>query len=157
MPSKLREIMKAIEEARNPPGLVIYHFDTGDALAELILTAMLNEAKSVVDLGKGRSIMFHKAHAAGGQDHLHFRVKGSNIAAVNADGTAHDRSHGIQLQRWALDGAKAHYPQIRMPKDGLIEQLIATDRQLLNEEETGPLLDRVLLRLAERRARQALS
>lgn len=153
----MREIIDALEMARKPPTLVIYHFDTGDALAELVLTAMLNEAKSVVDLGKGRSIMFHKAHVPGGQDHVHFRVKGSSIAAVNADGTAHDRSHGIKLQRWALDGAKTHYPHIKMPKDGLIEQLIASDRQLLVESENGPLLDPSSLRLAERTALRALS
>ena len=77
--------------------------------------------------------MHHKAHVPNTQDHLHFRVKGTNIAAINKDGSAHDRSHGVQLQKWALDGMKQHYPGFRRPDDGLIESIFAEDAVLLTE------------------------
>lgn len=75
-------------------------------------------------------------------------MKGAKIAAVNADGSAHDRSHGIQLQRWALDGAAKHYPDFRMPKDGLIEGLLAGSEPSLLLE--GTHAEDILVSQAER-------
>lgn len=129
-----RKYIDAVE-GKTQARYAIYHYATGDQVAELVLNELLNEAKQYVDLGKGRSIMFHKAHIPDGQDHLHFRVDGAKIAAVNKDGSAHDRSHGVQLQRWAMDGAKSHYPDFKLPKDGLIEQLhMPRDQTLLLED-----------------------
>ncbi|WP_157678479.1 hypothetical protein [Mesorhizobium sp. WSM1497] len=114
-------------------GYVFYHLSEDDLEAQQTIL-LLMEAKPYVDLGKGRRIMYHTAHIPDGQDHLHFVVNGKKIAAVNRDGTAHDRSHGIQLQKWALKGAKANYPYMKMPPDGLIENLYAvSDRRLLTE------------------------
>jgi hypothetical protein len=142
-----REYTDAVE-GRKQDRYAIYHYATGDQVAELVLNELLNEAKKYVDLGKGRSIMFHKAHIPDGQDHLHFRVDGAKIAAVNKDGSAHDRSHGVQLQRWAIDGAKAHYPDFKLPKDGLIEQLhMPEDRTLLLEAVEGRVLVSKAVRL----------
>ena len=119
---------------------VFYHFDTDDLVAEFVVQALLAEARPSVDLGKGRSIIFHRANVPGVQDHLHFRVRGANIAAVNKDGTAHDRSHGVQLQRWAIDGAKEHYPGIKVPKSGLIEALADSGIQTLTESNASGVL-----------------
>lgn len=120
-------------EAQWSTRTVFYHFETSDRVAEVVIRLLLNEAKPYVDLGKGRAIMHHKAHVRNTQDHLHFRVKGTNIAAVNKDGSAHDKSHGVQLQKWAMDGARQHYPNFRIPDDGLIESIFSDDTALLTE------------------------
>jgi hypothetical protein len=131
---------------------VIYHFETADRVAEVIVRLLLNEAKPFVDLGKGRAILHHKAHIPNTQDHLHFRVKGTNIAAINKDGSAHDKSHGIELQKWATVGAKKHYPDFKIPKDGLIESIFADDASVLIEAQDldHGLLSPGILQAAER-------
>jgi hypothetical protein len=108
-----RELINAAEGMHEQ--LVIYHVATDDRVAELVVRGLLLEAIPRVELGKGRSILFHKAHVPNTQDHLHFVVKGDKIAAVNKSGRAHDQSHGYQLQKWALDGAKKYDPDFIMP------------------------------------------
>ncbi len=133
----INEIIEPDDKITSHVKCVFYHFDPEDSVADTVVRLLLNEEKPAVELSKGRSILFHKAHVPSTQDHLHFLVKGANIAAVNKDGTAHDRSHGIQLQRWAMDGAKKHYPDFKIPKTGIIESLIASPvapgTQRLNE------------------------
>lgn len=134
-----RTYINEIDAAQSIPHerLAIYHLATEDLVARAILGALLMEALPSVDLGKGRSIMFHKAHVPGTQDHLHFLVKGQKFAAINKDGSAHDRSHGVQLQRWAIDGAQQHYQGFSLPKDGLIEQLYSDDATQVLTEAAG--------------------
>lgn len=132
---------------------VIYHFETADRVAEVIVRLLLNEAKPYIDLGKGRAILHHKAHIPNTQDHLHFRVKGTNIAAFNKDGSAHDKSHGIQLQKWATDGAKKHYPDFNIPTDGLIESIFSDNASLLIEAQD---CDHVLLSQGMQQAAERL-
>lgn len=129
-----KEHLAEVEEQRITC-TVFYHFDTSDRVAEVVIRLLLNEAKPYVDLGKGRAIMHHKAHVPNTQDHLHFRVKGTNIAAINKDGSAHDKSHGVQLQKWATDGARQHYPDFHIPDGGLIESIFAEDAVLLTEAQ----------------------
>ena len=90
-----------------------------------------------MDLGQGKSIVHQKEHIPDGQDHLHFKVKSRSVYAVNKDGTAHDRSHGKKMQRWALDGAKTCYPDFKMPDNGLIEEVLANERAELLAESSG--------------------
>jgi hypothetical protein len=136
MPKGLREILNKMDDIN--AHYAFYYFDTSDNVAETVIRLLLNEDKSRVDLGQNKSIIFHRAHTEVNQDHLHFLVKGDKIAAVNRDGTAHDSSHGVRLQKWALNGAAQHYPEFRMPKDGLIERLmVEAGAQMLNEEIGG--------------------
>jgi hypothetical protein len=151
---------KPLREVLNPKKtpaekLIIYHFAHGDAVAELIVRALLNEQRPSVDLGKGRSIIFHKSHVPNTEDHLHFLVKGAKIAAINQSGSAHDKSHGVQLQRWALDGMRQHYPEFKPPPDGLIEALMSDGSpHALNEafDPNKELLSRSIRFLAEQSA-----
>lgn len=122
-----------ISEAKESNFTVFYHFDASDRVAEVVVRLLLNEAKPYVNLGKGRAILHHKAHIPDTQDHLHFRVKGTNIAAINKDGSAHDKSHGVKLQKWATNGAKMHYPDFHIPDDRLIESIFSEDVALLTE------------------------
>lgn len=103
---------------------IFYHFDSKDVIARFILASMLKEDRKYVDLGKGREIFFHTAHITAGQDHLHFYQKSSKLYALNRDGSAHDKSHGIKMARWAREGVKDHYPDFTLPKDGLIEAMM---------------------------------
>jgi hypothetical protein len=136
--------------------LVIYHFDQDDPIAEFIVRALLNEHRSSVDLGKGRSILCHKAHVPNTEDHLHFLVKGAKIAAINKSGSAHDGSHGAELQRWALDGMRQYYPNFTVPPEGLIEALMGeSPSRLLTEafdlkEVRVARADRLLAEIAAR-------
>lgn len=126
MPQQMKGLIKRLREIeQGADHYVYYHYSSDDALAEFIVTNLLREAKEYVDLGKGRSLMFHKAHDGQGQDHVHFCVKKAKVYAINQDGTAHDRSHGVKMQRWALDGLEKNYPEFKRPKDGLIEALLA--------------------------------
>ena len=148
MPVKgFKEFLAEVEADRAAGNLhervAVYHFATVDLIASAILTSLLMEALPRVDLGKGRSIMFHKAHVPGTEDHLHFLVKGSKIAAINKSGAAHDRSQGVELQKWAINGARQHYPDFNIPDDGLIEQLYSDDQARLLVESANGQNDRV--------------
>ncbi|KQI72390.1 hypothetical protein AN191_09805 [Loktanella sp. 5RATIMAR09] len=150
----LKDYISEVEARKNderPETVVFYHFDETDRTAEVVIRLLLNEAKPRVDLGKGRAIIHHKAHIPNNQDHLHFEVKGTRFAAINKDGTAHDRSHGIKLQRWAVDGASKHYPDFRVPKDGLIEDWCWPTSGILNEDKSAVILPPSLLIEAEQR------
>jgi len=155
---RLKEIMSDKDRAKwNTP---IYHFDSGDELAASTARTLLdlNEGQNPIDLGKGRSILYHAAHVKPGQSHLHFRVKGANVAALNMDGTAHDQSHGIKLQKWALDGMEKHFPNFKRPTDGLIEQFMTPSaRRMLLEaaDEAGILVSDEEIRIAEYHAAAA--
>jgi len=129
--------------ARGHGRLAIYHVSTDDLVASTLLKALLMEALPRIDLGKGRSILFHKAHVPDTEDHLHFLVKGRKFAAINKSGTAHDQSHGVQLQRWAINGARQHYSDFKLPPDGLIEQLYSDDQAQLLVESAGGFTDGV--------------
>ena len=140
-----KEIVTPVEanEALPPGGgfherLVIYHFSPADEHAQAVIEQLLSEEKKYVDVGKGRALMFHKAHVPNTDDHLHFVVKGAKVAALNKDGTAHDQSHGFQMQKWAIDGIKKHYPGFTIPKEGLIEQIMGKpEAGILNEGFTA--------------------
>lgn len=120
-----REILAEVEASKTR--FAFYHYASDDAIAATLLESIFNESTQTKDLGKGRSMMFHRAHVDGGQDHVHFLVKGSKITALNRDGSAHDRSHGHQLLQWQINGLRQHQRNFALPKDGLIEQLMADD------------------------------
>ena len=154
--SSIRRHLETINRFNNPADLfniAIYHYDASDLVAEIILSSLLNEAKKLADLGAGKRIAFHKAHVPNGQDHLHFLVKGASIYAINQDGSAHDQSHGVTMQKWAIIGAQKHYPAFTMPKDGLIECLFERQSVLLLEDASSqPLIAPALRTIALQKA-----
>ena len=72
-------------------------------------------------LGGQYSAIRHKAHASSGQDHVHVFARQNQLFAINKDGTAHDRSHGIRIPNKVADALKLHFPDLSLPKDNLIE------------------------------------
>ncbi|MBV1825552.1 hypothetical protein [Komagataeibacter oboediens] len=131
---------------------ICFHFDDEDVLAKLILSSILTEDKKKVDLKAGKCIYYHRAHVPGTQDHLHFYQKGSKLFALNRDGTAHDKNHGVQIPNWAQQGIKTHYPDFTIPLDGLIESLAGSkEKNLLleNKDENNVLVPPDVISRAE--------
>lgn len=150
---RISEIMdKAREDGSEREAYACYHVDADDALGLFVMRHFLGEARKEVDLGKGRRMLFHRAHTPDDQDHVHFMVKGAKVYALNRDGSAHDRSHGVKMQRWAVDGLKKHHADFTLPPDNLIEALIANpERVALKEyaESSLPMLSRAARLAAE--------
>ncbi|WP_157864166.1 hypothetical protein [Gluconacetobacter diazotrophicus] len=116
------------------------------------MSSILTEDKKAVDIGKGKSVYFHRAHVPGTQDHLHFYQKDSKLFALNRDGTAHDKSHQYQMPNWAKEAVKTHYPDFTIPVGGLIESLLADEKKDILVEtnsEKKPLVAEEHLRDAE--------
>jgi hypothetical protein len=103
---------------------VLFHYREADAVAADRVRTYLVEGGKLILLGQGRAVRFDRAHVPGGQDHLHFLQKGDNLYALNRDGTAHDKSHGVQMFNWSIDHIQKTYPDWTIPKDGLIEAML---------------------------------
>jgi hypothetical protein len=71
-------------------------------------------------IGKYSAIL-HKAHVPGGQDHLHVFARQNQLFALNRDGSAHDRNHGIQIPNRVADAIRNAYPEFTLPPDSFIE------------------------------------
>jgi hypothetical protein len=113
---------------------VFHHFMRDDGIANWIVGEYLEESGHRYDLGKGRSVVFHRGHTPQNQDHLHFYLKKNHLYALNRDGTAHDASHGMMMHRWAMDTLTTNYPDFIIPKKGLIEHsFLTTDPYFLVE------------------------
>ena len=139
-----------------PDNFIFHYFDTNDAEAVEALR-YLEESGRRFDLGKGRAVIFHRAHVPNTQDHLHFEQRGHTLYAMNRDGSAHDGSHGKQMHRWAVDAVKDRYPGFKLPKDGLIETMFDQGEAVVLMETVAirPELDRTLMDLADKLAREA--
>ena len=135
---------------------VFYHFASDDVLARIILVSVLNEDRKHLDLGKGREIFFHTAHVQPGQDHLHFKLNGAKLYAINRDGSAHDASHGKQMARWAQEGMRDSYLGFTVPKDGLIEALVEVPSGKLLLENDGSAMGAVVSRALQLTAEAAI-
>ena len=85
-------------------------------------------ARKEIDLGQGRKVYFHKATHEFIQDHLHFVQHGAQLFAINKDGTAHDKSHGIKMANWTVDAIKKHHPAFKVPPGKLIERMLTDQR-----------------------------
>ena len=72
-------------------------------------------------MGGKYSALLHKAHVPGGQDHIHVFARQNQLFAINRDGTAHDRSHGVRIPNRVADAIRAEFPNFNLPLDNLIE------------------------------------
>ena len=145
MPSKVRALLDKLAQIEHMHEVyVFFHYDEHDVIAKRAVRQYLCEGGKTLQLGKGRSVRFDRAHVPGGQDHLHFLQKGNNLFALNRDGTAHDRSHGIQMAKWTMDYIKTNHPEWTVPKNGLIEAMLARDEKTYlieaNESSGAPVL-----------------
>jgi hypothetical protein len=106
-----------------------------------------DDAEAVIDLHEAQyrgtpltgpySAKYHAARVTPGENHLHVFKKGNEIFAINASGTAHDRSHGVRIPNRVAAAIRKHYPQIKLPKDNLIESICLADEIVWLTEETN--------------------
>ncbi len=83
---------------------------------------ILNEAKHKgIPVGGKYSIQFHKSHADFGWDHLHAYEKNNQLFALNINGTAHDRNHGVVIPNKLVKGIRKYFPDFVIPKNNVIE------------------------------------
>lgn len=57
------------------------------------------------------------------KDHLHFYKKGSELFALNRDGTGHDGSHGVRIPNVVVDYISTEFPDFTLPKGNIIESI----------------------------------
>lgn len=82
----------------------------------------LNEARDYgVKLGGTYSALKHKPHVSSAEYHLHIQDKGTEIAALNFSGSAHDGWHGVQLPNTVVQGIRNRFPKCKIPPNGFIE------------------------------------
>lgn len=120
------------EDGHSPKSIFV---DLGEVSLSIVSkdlrTHRLGEAKEV-DLGAGMKINIHPAHGGQGKPHFHCLQRGNKLYAMNFDGTNHDNSKGVRLHNRVIDYIKDKMPQVTLPKDGVIEQLLVDQaKQLL--------------------------
>lgn len=97
--------------------------------------AVFEEANRRGTLGGGFSYELHKAHSSVGQEHMHGYYKNNQIFALNIDGTAHDRSHGIRIPNKVAKGIKQKFPGFKLPANNFIESAPADIIELFREQK----------------------
>ncbi|MCF7802493.1 MAG: hypothetical protein K9N34_10820 [Candidatus Marinimicrobia bacterium] len=63
----------------------------------------------------------HPPHIPNGQSHLHLYMKNNKLFAINKDGTAHDKSHGITIPKKVGEKLRIIFPDYKIPKNNIIE------------------------------------
>ena len=85
-------------------------------------TSALYEAKNRgITAGGAYSLQYHKKHSIVGMDHIHGYERNKQLFALNVDGTAHDKSHGVRIPNKLAKGIKHHFSDIVIPPRNIIE------------------------------------
>jgi hypothetical protein len=84
----------------------------------------LNEAKHKgIPLSGQYSAQVHGPHGYG-QKHLHAYSKNNQLFAINWDGTAHDKSHGIFIPNKVAIAIAQRFPDLKLPNNNFIESVM---------------------------------
>jgi hypothetical protein len=67
--------------------------------------------------------------------HIHVYKRGSELCAINRDGTAHDGCHGVRIPNVVADYISRKFPDITLPRGNIIESI---DKYY--SEESGEIL-----------------
>lgn len=92
-------------------------------------------------IGGPYSVKYHTAHTTPGQNHIQVYYKRNRLLSLNADGTAHDRSHGIRIPNKVVKGIQKFFPDIQIPPNNIIEAATLEDRAAVLVEshlQAGP-------------------
>lgn len=85
-------------------------------------------------LGGKYSAQFHRAHSPVGQDHIHVYEKNNQLFAMNVDGKAHDKSHGVRIPNIVATAIVQKFPMFNVPDDKLIESAPEEIMHLFREQ-----------------------
>lgn len=72
-------------------------------------------------LGGQYSAQLHPPHGNQGMQHIHVYARDNQIFALNMDGTAHDKSHGVTIPNKVADAIRQHFPRFTIPANNIIE------------------------------------
>lgn len=97
-------------------------------------SAIFEEANRRGTLGGQFSYKLDNQHAPVGQEHIHVYKNENQIFAMNIDGTAHDRSHGIRIPNKVAKGIKQKLPGFKLPANNFIESPPADIIELFREQ-----------------------
>lgn len=73
-------------------------------------------------------------HNVQGQKHLHVYFKNNQIFALNADGSAHDKSHGVKIPGKVYKALSDIFPDFSLPDDRIIESFVLKENSGLDKE-----------------------
>ncbi|WP_319403213.1 hypothetical protein [uncultured Anaeromusa sp.] len=74
-------------------------------------------------IGGVYSVKKHSPHTPKNQTHLHVFKKNNQIFAINYDGSAHDKSHGVEIPREVAAGLRRCFPNVVIPANNIIESI----------------------------------
>lgn len=80
-------------------------------------------------------------HVPQGQKHIHVYYKTNQLFAINVDGSAHDKSHGVKIPGKVAKALSDVLPNFKLPKDNIIESLISNKDYRLDKKEEKFLAD----------------
>ena len=103
--------------------------------------AMLTEAKHKgVPLHGPYSVQKHSAHVQPGEPHVQVYLKNNKLFALNMhSGTAHDKSHEIQIPNKVADALRQKFPDITLPPNNFIESASLMAQMNVTLAEAGEL------------------
>ena len=103
----------------------IFFHDGGRIVLKEVLNA-LNEQKQI-SFGGRYSAVKHQPHNSTGQYHIHVSDGNNEIFALNVDGSAHDKSHGVRIPNKVAIEIKKRFPNFKLPENGIIESFKKND------------------------------
>lgn len=113
-----------MKEFRFEAGEHIVHVYCSDLDAKVLL---LEAQHRGIHLAGPWSAQYHTAHTTPGQDHIHVYYRNNQVFALNRDGTAHDRSHGVRIPNRVAIAIQQRFPDIQLPPDNIIEYATLED------------------------------
>lgn len=98
------------------------HFeDTEGNIFSKIRTKLLEAKFKGKPIGGTYSVQKHTAHVPNTLKHYHVYNKGNEIFAININGTAHDKSHGVRIPNKVADFLRS--VNVNVPQNQIIEWL----------------------------------
>jgi hypothetical protein len=111
----------------------------------------LKEARhKAIPLGGPYLAYLDSPHIPQGQKHIHVYHKNNQIFALNIDGSAHDKSHGVKIPGKVGKALSDILPGFKLPNDNIIESL-TFDQDGGLDKKTEKLLSDLLKYLNPRR------
>lgn len=122
----MKKVILEIEE-------YIVHLYISSNETEFLLTEAKNRG---IPIQGPYSVRQDTKHVPQGQNHLHIYKGQNKFGAINLDGTAHDKSHGVRIPNKVVDKLNQMFPKYNIPADGYIEsaQIKFAIRQLIEEK-----------------------
>lgn len=124
-----RILAAAPERCNSSPHMETIEFQVDEFKVTITVTSaediqLLQETRHRGEpLGGPYSAIHHSPRFAQAQHHLHIFKRGTEICAVNQDGSGHDGSHGFPLPKKVANAIRQKFPSWRIPPNNIIESI----------------------------------